>query len=467
MTVRRAVHPTPKTLLLVAWVGTIATLASIAAPLAEASPDACVASRGALRPVVAPTTPASQARAQQVLRDLVQRALERSDAIGAASVLAAAANDDLEHARAGALPRAVYDVGAGRGASTLEGLRQYEGDVVGGTLTVTAPLYDGGRVGELVAWRGHLADAARLGQLGLREQIALRTVALALDRSRYFKQGQVYRQHVERLECLVGMLERIVRADGGRLSELVQARKTRQEAQLAQRRAHDAKQRIEHQLVRFVGSDLPELEGMTALLDDTPARDAVLAAADHASDIARLSAEAEAADAYARSLAADRRPQVDWNVNYAVTTGVSDSNRWLMGVNIRIPLSNPGARQAEEAARKRAVAARLTRADFADARIAQIDELYEQAIAYGEQRTEIDRILEDSEQLRRFTVTQWQTLGRRSLFDVMSAERDHYTLRIAWLDAFHDRQQTHALLWSLGEGIIAWLHSEHGRSAPR
>ena len=42
-------------------------------------------------------------------------------------------------------------------------------------------------------------------------------------------------------------------------------------------------------------------------------------------------------------------------------------------------------------------------------------------------------------------------------FDVMSTERDHYGLRIAHVNALHDRQLANVLLWSLGKGITAWL----------
>ena len=51
----------------------------------------------------------------------------------------------------------------------------------------------------------------------------------------------------------------------------------------------------------------------------------------------------------------------------------------------------------------------------------------------------------------------WQQLGKRSLFDVMAAEGDHYNLRVAYVNALYDGEQANALLQSLGGGIYAWL----------
>ena len=66
-------------------------------------------------------------------------------------------------------------------------------------------------------------------------------------------------------------------------------------------------------------------------------------------------------------------------------------------------------------------------------------------------------MVRNSDRVRGFTLQQWQQLGRRSLFDVMSAESEHYNLRVAYVNALHDGQQASALLRSLGLGISAWL----------
>ena len=69
-------------------------------------------------------------------------------------------------------------------------------------------------------------------------------------------------------------------------------------------------------------------------------------------------------------------------------------------------------------------------------------------------------VLRDSEKVRNFTFQQWSQLGRRSLFDVMSAESDHFNLRIAYVNALHDGYLASAQLRSMGAGLTTWLTPE-------
>jgi outer membrane protein TolC len=66
-------------------------------------------------------------------------------------------------------------------------------------------------------------------------------------------------------------------------------------------------------------------------------------------------------------------------------------------------------------------------------------------------------ILRNSDRVRASTLQQWQQLGRRSLFDVMAAEGDYYSMRVAHVNAMFDAQQIVALIWSMGRGVSAPL----------
>jgi adhesin transport system outer membrane protein len=43
------------------------------------------------------------------------------------------------------------------------------------------------------------------------------------------------------------------------------------------------------------------------------------------------------------------------------------------------------------------------------------------------------------------------------LFDVMSAEGDHFNLRVMYVNALHDGYQANAQLRSIGGGLVQWL----------
>jgi outer membrane protein TolC len=331
-------------------------------------------------------------------------------------------------------------------------------------------LYDGGRTDRMADWRVELAESARLGHMSAREQLALQTVSLALERSRYRQHVIVYGQYVRKMACLVEALETIVRADRGRASELVQARKSLQQAELSQTQAQSQARQVDIRLRRFVGDGLPAVEGLSTVLLEVPELTQLVAEVESAAEIGQLTAQAAAADQYARAVAAGAKPQVSWaftgggatgsgtvSSGAGSTTAATRSSSFGLGLSINIPLYNPGLAPASSAAQRRAEAAALQRADAIEARRFRVAEVHEQTVSSFDRARRVGAVLRDSDQLREFTLQQWQQLGRRSLFDVMSTEGEHYNLRVQYINALLDGQQMNANLLSLGRGVLAWL----------
>ncbi len=402
----------------------------------------------------AATAPSAQPRVQ--LQSLVRTAVTRSHAVGAATLLADAAKSDVEDVKAGRLPQVSANGSIGNIGSRSDDVTTAGAQVRAG-INISQLLYDGGRINRLTDWRTQLAEAARQGQLSTQEQIAFQTVSLTLERSRYRLQAQVYHQYARKMACLVEALEQIVQADKGRASELVQARKTLQQAEISQVQATSAMRQMEVRLARFVGDQLPSGEGISSVLTRLPSLDEITVQVERASEIAQLDAQASAADAYAKSVEAGQKPQVSWSVGGSKAGGVGNPASWSAGVNVNVPLYNPAQVPQADAARKRAEAARLQRADALEARKSRVVDVYEQASSSFDRAHRIVEVLRDSDRVRNFTLQQWQQLGKRSLFDVMAAEGDHYNLRVAYVNALYDGQQANALLWSLGGGIFNWL----------
>jgi len=438
-----------------------ALLAALAWPAARA---ACL-NEQTVEPNTAPA-PAAAAGAppapapRENLRQLVQDALARSHGIGAQRLLAEAALQDVEEARAAAKPQAALTgsvspslAGGNDGSSSQVQVRA--GVQVGQTL------YDGGRTERIVDWRRAQAEAARLGLLSTQEQITLSTTALALERSRYRMQAVIYGQQVRKMGCLVEALETIVANDKGRTSELVQARKQQQMAELQQTQAVSQARQVEAKLRRIVGDGLPSVEGMATLLLGVPELSEVLASAERSSDIAALDANANALSQIARVVAAGTKPQVSWTVggNALVAAGGGSPRNGALsaGIQVSVPLINPAIEYSMQAAAKRAEAARLQRAEVLEQRRQRVVEVHEQAGNAFDRLKRVGLVLRDSDRLRGFTLQQWQQLGRRSLFDVIAAESDHYNLRVQYANALHDGQQMNATLLSLGSGLSDWL----------
>jgi len=438
----------------VRWIRSLWPLWALAATLPAAA--ACIDEAAVeMREGVAGSAPASaQPRVQ--LQSMVRTAVTRSHAVGAAELLASAAASDVEDVKAGRLPQVSANGSFGNIGSKVDDSTS-SGTQLRAGINVSQLLYDGGRLNRLTDWRSQLAEAARQGQLSTQEQIAFQTVSLALERSRYRLQAQVYHQYARKMACLVEALEQIVQADKGRASELVQARKTLQQAEISQVQATSAMRQMEVRLRRFLGDELPSGEGISSVLTRMPSLDEIQTQTERSSEIAQLDAQANAAESFAKSVAAGQKPQVSWSVGGSKATGVGNPASWSAGVNVNVPLYNPSQVPQADAARKRAEAARLQRADALEARKSRVVDVYEQATSSFDRAHRIVEVLRDSDRVRNFTLQQWQQLGKRSLFDVMASEGDHYGLRIAYVNALYDGQQANALLWSLGGGIFNWL----------
>ena len=409
---------------------------------------------------VAPVA-ATQPRLQ--LQQMVREAVSRSNAVGATALLAEAAVQDINETRAAKAVQANVGGGFGPGGNKTVGIAETSATQLRASVSVSKTVYDGGRVDRLVDWRTQLAESARYGHLSQQEQISLMTVTLALERSRYRSQTQVYRQSSRKMSCLVEALETIVRADRGRASELVQAQKSLQQAELAQEQSQSMGRQIEIRLRRLVGDALPPADGMSTVFAGVPPLEQLVADVEKSADIAALDAQVAAAGRYASAVEVSGRPVVslaatgNGAVSQSGSRGNTQSGSYSVGVLFNVPLLNPGLESATDAARKRAQAARLQRADEVESRRFRVAEIHEQALASVDRARRVAEVLRESEQVRNFTLQQWQQLGRRSLFDVMGAETEHYSLRVAYVNALHDVQMLNANLLALGRGVSEWL----------
>ncbi len=400
---------------------------------------------------------------RSTLQTLVREALARSHQVGAARLLAEAAQDDIEQTRAAAGLQASMDIGTGPGGRRDELGTKHADSENRASINVSQLIWDGQRTQRLTSWRERLADAAEQGHLSAREQLALATVTLALERSRYRQHVVVYGQYVRKMGCLVDALEAITRADRGRASELVQARKSLQQAEISQAQAQSQARQVEIRLRRLVGDGLPSTQGLAGLLLSVGDLTELVADVERSADIAALTAQAEAAAQLADATAASRWPRLSWNASGSAagtsggSIGTSKQGNWSLGLTLNVPLWDGSVRPATDAARKRARAAELQRAELLEQRRFRVAEVHDQTLTSFDRARRVGAVLRDSEQLRNFTLQQWQQLGRRSLFDVISAEAEHYNLRISYVNALADGQQLNASLLSLGRGVQQWL----------
>jgi outer membrane protein, adhesin transport system len=414
----------------------------------EEAPGSDAAGTG---PALEPSDPRSH------LVELAERAQQRSRSVGVASLLEDAAREDLREAQAAHLPQVQVSISTLYAGRISNGVRGTEGAEGRAGLQVVGPLWDWGRNQQLVEWRRQLAESAAAGRSQAAEQVALQTVSLSLDRSRYALQAQVYGQYVRKMACLVEQLETVTGFDKGRASELVQAQKSQQQAELALAGTRDALKSIETRLRRLVGDPLPAVASLAAVLSRVPELSALQKDLLAAPDVAQAQAQALAANRLAESVVAGQKPQVGYLGSVNTARGNGNNSDWAAGVQVTIPLWRAGDTHQRDAARRRAEAANVQRDETLEAKTWRLQEMHDSAGQALDRARRVTELLRSSQTLRSATLQQWQQLGRRSLFDVMGAEADYYALRVAHVNAIYDAQQAVALMGSMGRGVLTLL----------
>ncbi len=393
------------------------------------------------------------------LTALGREALRRSSQVGSARQLADAASDDVIETRSGELPRAVFSSTVGPSLQGITGASTSTKVQASGGLNLNGVVYDGGRSKQLTQWRLELANAARFGYQSVREQVVSDAISTALERSRYRQQAQVYQQYARKMSCLVDALTQIVAEDKGRASELLQARKTQMQAELSRDTAAAQGREAEIRLRRLIGDQMPASDAFTVPLAQTLDPGEVLRLMSQNDDLRQLRSQADAAERLAAAAGAATKPQVTWVASAGGTARGSVSTVSVQGgLSVAYTLFDGHASEAAAAAAsKRAAAAREQFEEVLSQRTSRSREVHDAAVAAFDRAKRYIEILRDSDRVRSATFQQWSQLGRRSLFDVMAAESDHFNLRLAYVNTLHDGYEANSQLHSLGGGLTDWL----------
>ena len=100
-------------------------------------------------------------------------------------------------------------------------------------------------------------------------------------------------------------------------------------------------------------------------------------------------------------------------------------------------------------------------------RIRQAAQWHDAATSAQTRAARVAELLRDSDQLREATYEQWARMGRRSLFDLISAENDHAQLQIARAQAEHEHLMALLQMQAAGAGLRAWLAPFRAEPASR
>jgi adhesin transport system outer membrane protein len=178
---------------------------------------------------------------------------------------------------------------------------------------------------------------------------------------------------------------------------------------------------------------------MTAVLTPPPL-EPMLAGIDRHPVIRQLIAETEAQSQLAKALGSARFPQVSvvagrTPINPGATTQYLD----FAGVTVSVPLYRGGGDvAAERSARERELSVRERREQTERDLNARIRLSHQNSTSQLARADDYAQLLQISDRVRQDFYEQWSQLGRRSLFELLSAEVEHHSLRLAWINAVHD-----------------------------
>ena len=341
----------------------------------EAKADKPATKAGA-RPAGRPELEAPPPDPMSQLQTIAREAERRSASVGAARLLAEAAEYDVAETKAGRWPQVSVSGNLGSGGGKQDNVTVSSGNQSSLSLNVSAPLWDNGRISRLTDWRNQLAGSAKFGAAVTTEQVVLEAVGAALERNRYRLQAQVYQQYMRKMSCLVEALEGIVTEDKGRMSELVQARKTQQQTELQRDQALAQSRQSEIRLRKLIGDTPPPGDGITLPLATVPEIGEINRQIEMGNDAQQLRAQADAADSYSKAVVAGQRPQLNWSLGKSAgVQGTSQVSAWHAGVTVSYSLFNGFSDDAvAQAANKRAEAARQQLADLLNTKFSRTAE---------------------------------------------------------------------------------------------
>jgi adhesin transport system outer membrane protein len=207
-------------------------------------------------------------------------------------------------------------------------------------------------------------------------------------------------------------------------------------------------------------------EVMSAVLPP-PALEPLLAGIDRHPIIRQLMAETEAQAQLAKSLGSARLPQISvvagrTPINPGATTQYLD----FAGVTMNVPLYRGGGDvAAERGAREREISVRERREQTERDLNARIRLSHQNTTSQLARADEYAQLLQISDRVRQDFYEQWSQVGRRSLFELLYAEGEHHSLRLAWINSVHDSLAAQMRMRAEGGSLTEWFSLPSKESA--
>lgn len=402
--------------------------------------------------------------ANETLKQLAGVALLRSPQLRDAEANWHASQMDVDDVKGARWPR--VDVSATSKSKMFGTGNPYgNGTTDRASLTVTYTVYDGGKVSNQISAREYQEQSAHAKVLQAREQTVFETTTTYFQILKYRRLVELHDENIGRLGLLVEKMSEIVQTIPGRRSELTQASARLLQAKDNKVAAEARLREYDIQLLKLVGPEntpkgrsaiLPMIEpispneGMLKLKQVHP----LLLAAE--ADTQALTANSEAIRA------GNYWPILDLQA-------AQSSGKDIMGY------SDPGQMYAtlkwnafQGLSGRAQEKAMLERANAAQERYQQtaFEIEYKLNSAWADYNYQVERVASlkvlatNTEQVRSDYFEQWETMGKRSLLEVLTAENEHMNTMVSLVSGELDQRLAATKLRYEAGCLAAWMFSE-------
>lgn len=394
---------------------------------------------------------------RSIMLNAVEQASTRSPLITQVRAEWEAAQYDVDEAKGRRLPQ----IQVGGVTKSWGGGDYYDNNPNTGGINVgvTTSVYDFGYNRKNIQSRKEMATAGEYKFSLANEDNAYQVCSNLVELSKNKLILEVNRVFVKRMQTLVNMLADIVKVDGGRASELTQARARLLQAQTAEETVAARVRDLEIALRKLIG---PVIEPLPPVLHwEMPIvklEDAIEASR-RSSAILQLDSEALSADSNADAVRASTMPRLNWLINKSTVEDTYGRERdWETSLAVSWDIFQGGSGRASERAARSRAAASLQRKEqmLLDSEF-DLRQAHHNAVTNYERSEQYTDLSQETARVRQMFFEQWYHLGKRTLLDVLIAENDHNSNQVGEITTKYDAYQSVLQMYSTSGSLQSWL----------
>ena len=254
-------------------------------------------------------------------------------------------------------------------------------------------------------------------------------------------------EYIANVDKILVMLNKISKADAGRAGEMVQTRSRVLQAKSSQDAIRSKLQEAKIKLERILGKEnIASCNGIAASFILSPDIETIRKNIKKHPQIEALQADRQFQKRNLDQVSASRKPLVQLTSSYgSLYPGVAAGEGYNVSLVVTAPIFDGDILKSNERAAAERVNAGDERIEEATRQVDSLyKEKYEIASSGIRRAQDFTALLEVSDRVRKDFFLQWSSLGKRSLFELLSIELEQYSLQTNYVTTLFDAMSGYA-----------------------